>query len=215
MADITVSSLTRLGMSIAQARLFIATFGDRPPIYVDEFTNPFVASSNSLRAATASVTTERTTTSFVSTGVNALANAPRQIAFVTAGTTPADAPASALVTGTDVDGNVITETVAIAQTATSSLSTKFFSSITSVVEAVGDGTGATISIGVGGPVGLRKMPKVRGGTINVINETSVGARVTTGTFVVPASAPPYGSYSPATAADGTRDYVLAYELDLA
>jgi hypothetical protein len=214
MADISVNSLTRVGVPVNVARQLVTFAGARAPIYVDEFTNPIATSGTSLRAATASVTTERTTTSFLAGGVAALADTPRQIAFVTAGTTPADAPATATITGTDANGDAQTETVNIAQTATSATSTKFFSSITSIVEAAGDGTGATISIGIGAALGLRRKAKVRGGVVSVINETAAGARVTTGTFTVPASAPPNGSYTPSSAANGTNDYAIAYELDL-
>lgn len=215
MADISVTSLTRLGMSIARARLLVATFGERPPIYADEYTNPAAASATALRAATATVTTVRTTTSFTAGGVAALADAPRQIVFTTAGGTAADAPASATITGVDVNGDSISETVTLAQTATTATSAKFFASITSIVEAVGDGTDATIAIGIGAPLGLRRKAKVRGGVVHVINETAAGARVTTGTFTIPASALPNGSYTPSSAADASRDYVISYEQDLA
>jgi hypothetical protein len=211
MADISVNSLTRVGVGIDVARQLVASSGARAPIYVDEYTNPIATSGTSLRAATASVITERTTTSFL---VAALADTPRQIVFVTAGVTPADAPASALITGTDVNGDAQTETVNLAQTATSATSTKFFSTVTSIVEAAGDGTAATISIGVGAALGLRRKAKVRAGAVLVACEISAGTRLTTGTFTVPASAPPNGSYTPAAAADASRDYAVAYEVDL-
>jgi hypothetical protein len=35
-----------------------------------------------------------------------------------------------------------------------------------------------------------------------------------GTYVVPATGLPYGTYTPSTAPDGAHDYVLAYERDL-
>jgi hypothetical protein len=214
MADISVNSLTRVGVGIDVARQLVASSGARAPIYVDEYTNPIATSGTSLRAATASVITERTTTSFLAGGVAALADTPRQIVFVTAGVTPADAPASALITGTDVNGDAQTETVNLAQTATSATSTKFFSTVTSIVEAAGDGTAATISIGVGAALGLRRKAKVRAGAVLVACEISAGTRLTTGTFTVPASAPPNGSYTPAAAADASRDYAVAYEVDL-
>lgn len=212
MADPTVESLAR--GRYADAQLLKTALDNRSPIYVDEFTDPAAASATALRAATATVTTERTTTSFSAGGVAALAAAPRQIVFTTAGGTAADAPATATITGTDVDGNVITETVNLAQTATTATSTKCFKTITSIVEAAGDGTDATIAIGIGTALGLRRKAKARGGTINVINEIAAGSRVTNGTLATPTSAPPNGAYTPNSAADGSRDYVLTYELDL-
>lgn len=214
MADISVTSLTRIGMSSAQARAIVAASGARSPIYVEEFTDPAAASGTALRAATASVTTERTTTSFSAGGVAALAAYPRQIVFTTAGGTAADAPATATITGTDVNGDAITETVTLAQTATTATSAKFFATITSIVEAAGDGTGATIAIGIGAALGLRRKAKVRAGALMVVREISAGSYVTNGTFALPSAAAPNGSYTPNTAANGTNDYAIAYEVDL-
>ena len=118
MADPSVEALAR-GLRYESAQQLKTALGNRNPIYVDEFTNPIVTSGTSLRAATATVTTERTTTSFLAGGVAALADIPRQIVFVTGGATPADAPASAVGTGVDGNGVVFTETGTIAQTATS------------------------------------------------------------------------------------------------
>ena len=213
MADPSIEALAR-GLRYESAQQLKTALSNRNPIYVDDYKNPIVTSGTSLRAATATVTTERTTTSFLAGGVAALADTPRQIVFVTGGATPADAPASAVVPGVDVNGDVITETVTIAQTATSATSAKFFSSVTSIVEAAADGTAATVSIGVGAALGLRRKAKVRAGALVVACEISAGTRVTTGTFTVPASAPPNGSYAPSSAANGTNDYAVAYELDL-
>lgn len=215
MADLSFTSLTRVGVPVQVARQLATFAGDRSPIYVDEFTNPAAASATALRAATASVTTERTTTSFSAGGVTALADAPRQIVFTTAGTTPADAPASATITGVDVNGDAISETVTLAQTATTATSAKFFASITSIVEAAGDGTGATIAIGIGAALGLRRKAKARAGALMVTREIAAGSFVTNGTFALPSAALPNGSYTPNTAANGTNDYAIAYELDLA
>lgn len=214
MADPSIDALARGLRYDSAQQLYTALVTNRAPIYVDVFTDPAAASATALRNATATVETERTTTSFSAGGVAALAACPRQIVFTTAGGTAADAPATATITGTDVDGNVITETVNLAQTATTATSTQLFASITSIVEAAGDGTDATIAIGIGTALGLRRKPKVRGGVVHVINETAAGSRVTNGTFVIPATHAPYGSYTPNSAADGSRDYVLTYELDL-
>lgn len=215
MSDITFESLTRVGVPVQVAKQLVASSGSRSPIYVDEFTNPIAASATALRAATASVTTERTTTSFTQAGVDALADTPRQLVFTTAGSTPADAPASATITGTDANGDAQTETVTLAQTASTANSTKFWSSITSIVEAAGDGTGATIAIGIGSVLGLRRKAKIRAGAVVVACEIAAGTRVTTGTFTIPTTHPPNGSYAPSSAANGTNDYAVAYELDLA
>src|SRR5688572_11740914 len=105
MSDPSVEALARGGLRLDTARQIYNAHGNRSPIYVAEFTNAAAASATALRAATATVETERTTTSFSAGGVAALAAYPRQIVFTTAGGTAADAPASATITGTDVDGN--------------------------------------------------------------------------------------------------------------
>jgi hypothetical protein len=181
---------------------------------VDEFTDPATADAAGLEAATTVSTSVRTVTSFLAGGVAALAAYPRNITFTTAGNTPADAPASATITGTDVFGNALTETVNIAQTATIASGVKCFKTVTSIAYTVGQGTDATVSIGFGPLLGLAHKPKVRAGTVAVVDEIAVGARVTTGTFATPTTSPPNGSYSPSSAPNGSRDYAVYYERDL-
>lgn len=183
-------------------------------IQVDEFTDPAAADAAGLEAATAASTSVRTVTSFVAGGVAALAAYPRNVTFTTAGNTPADAPTTATITGTDVFGNALTEDVSVPQTATIAAGVKCFKTVTSVVYTVGQGTDCTVSIGFGVLLGLAHKPKVRAGAIAVLNENAVGVRVTTGTFATPTTSPPNGSYSPSTAANGSRDYALHYERDL-
>lgn len=214
MADPTLDQLARFTSVFERAKLLITAFTNRAPIQIDEFTNPAAASTTALRAATATVTTARTTTSFSAGGVAALAAYPRTITVTTAGGTAADAPASVVITGTDVDGNAQSETLNVSQTAATVTSVKLYKTLTSIVEAVGDGTDATLAFGIGVALGLSRLPKLRAGAVSVLNENAVGARVTTGTFALPASAAPYGSYTPSSAADGSRDYAIAYELDL-
>jgi hypothetical protein len=187
-----------------------------PVLHTQVFTDPAAASATALLAATATTVAVQTylTAALSAGGKAALAAYPRNVTFTTAGSTASDAPATAVITGTDIDGAALTETVTIAQTATIANGVKCFKTITSIVYAAGDGTGATVSIGIGAVFGLSKKPAVRGGAVHVINETSAGSRVTNGTFVVPATSPPYGSYAPNSAPDASKDYVLTFERDL-
>lgn len=138
---------------------------------------------------------------------------PRNITVTTAGGTPADAPATALVTGKDINGNTITETLTIAQTATIASGAKAFAKVTSILEAAGDGTGATLAYGIGTLVGLAKPIKSRAGRLAVLQEVAVGSVVTNGTFAATTVGVPNGTYAPNTAANGTNDYALYYEYD--
>ena len=143
-----------------------------------------------------------------------LSKHPRQLVFTTAGTTPAHAPATALITGVDAAGNVQTETVTLAQTATTATTTKFFAGFSSIAYAAGDGTGATVAIGfVDTTIGLAKKVKTRAGLTGAIREICDGSVVTDGTLTAAASALPFGSYTPNTAPNGVHDYCIMYEYD--
>lgn len=60
------------------------------------------------------------------------------------------------VTGTDIDGNVLTETLPVftVDTATTVVGSKAFATVTSYSVPAMDGTGATVSIGTGAKLGL-------------------------------------------------------------
>jgi hypothetical protein len=175
---------------------------------VDEFTNALAASAAGLKAATASTVAVQTVleADLLAGGKTELAANPRNVTFTTAGATPADAPATAVVTGFDAEGKAQTETVTLAQTATIANGVKAWSKITSIVYAAGDGAGATIAIGYGVVLGLTKTPKTRAGLTSAVHEISGGAVVTTGTLDATNK-----TYTPAAAPDGARDYAVYYE----
>ena len=181
---------------------------------VDEFTNPVAPDTVGLKAATATVTSAVTLTAadLLAGGKTALAAYPRNVTFTTDGNTPTDAPASAVVTGTDIDGNVLTETINLAQAAaTTSEGSKAFKTLTSIVFAVGDGTDATVAVGFGKKFGLSRALKSRAGRAAVLREVAAGTAVTTGVFSDAASSAPYGTYAPSADPDGSKDYAVYYE----
>lgn len=186
------------------------------PEYVQEFTDPAAAAAAGLKAATAMTVSPLTilTASLLAPGIAALLAYPRNLTFTTAGGTAADAPATVLITGTDINDAALTETVSLAQTATIAAGVKCFKTVTSLAFAAADGTGATVAIGFGAVFGLAKKAKVRAGGVAVKQEIAVGVPVATGTFVIPATSPPNGSYAPSTAPDASRDYAIYFERDL-
>lgn len=199
-----------LGPEIADVRADVArTLLPLAAITVEEYTNPAAADAAGLEAATATTVAPRSVTTFLAGGVAALAAYGRNVTFTTAGATPGDAPASALVTGTDLDDAVLTETVTLAQTAATASGAKIFKTVESVDYAAADGTAATVSIGFGALLGMSKTIKARGGLAKPIREIAVGVAVTTGVFDVPNR-----SYAPAAAPNGTNDYALYYEYSL-
>lgn len=178
--------------------------GAMAAISVDEFTNPAAAGAADLEAATATVAAQRVVTTFLAGGLAKLAAYPRNITFTTAGSTPADAPASATIVGT-YRGKPQTETVNVAQTATIATGTKPFSTITSITFTAADGTDATVSIGVGAGLGVGQLPKSRAGAVTIMHEIAAGSVVTNGALTAE------GLYTPNSAPNGTNDYAVYYE----
>lgn len=182
---------------------------------VDEWTNPIAPAAAGLKAATATVTSTVTLTAsdLLSGGKAELLARPRNVTFTTAGVTPAHAPATATITGTDINGDALTETVTLAQTATIAEGVKCFRTITSIAYPAGDGTAATVAIGFGKKFGLSKKIRARAGALMFGKEIAAGSVVTNGTLASPTTSPPNGSYSPNTDPDGSNDYSLEYEPD--
>jgi hypothetical protein len=143
-----------------------------------------------------------------------LARNPRQLVFTTAGGTPADAPANVVITGRDINGNVQSETLALAQTAASATSLKYYASIDTLAFAAADGAGSTVAITFNNTtVGLRKKLLARAGLAALEREIVDGTVVTTGAVTAAASALPNGAYTPATAPNDVHDYYIRYEFD--
>lgn len=184
---------------------------------VYEMTNPVASDTAGLRVATASAATAQTVlaAALLAPGIAALLAFPRNVNFTVAGGTAAHAPTSALITGTDIDGNALTETVVITPSAGTYAGAKAFKTITSIVLSGGTGTGATVAIGFAKIFGLPAKVKDRAGRRAVIQEVLDGALVTNGTFATPTTSPPYGSWSPNTNPDGAHDYAVTYERDIA
>lgn len=113
-----------------------------------------------LEAATATQATARTVSSFVASGVSALAAAPRPLAFLVGGTA-AHAPATATITGTGEDDAALVEVVTLRTTAAgvraagATSGEEAFKTVTSVVYSAGSGTAGTVAIGFGLLLGTR------------------------------------------------------------
>lgn len=184
------------------------------PIDCAEFTDPAAAGAATLKVATATVASVVVLgpSDLLTAGKAALAAYPRRVQFTTAGGTPADAPATATIVGKDVNGDDLTETVTLAQTAAAAASAKFFAEITSITYPVADGTDATIAIGFTTALGFSFEPKARASGLGIVQELTNGAVPgTASTFITPAAGAPYGGFTPNTAADGSNDYAIYME----
>ena len=183
-------------------------------VVVMEFTNPAAATNSGLKTATATVASPVSwdVTQLLLGGVLDFA---RLLTFTTAGATPANAPASVTITGTDVRGMFQTETLNLAQTAATVTSTKAFKTVTKMTFPAADGTAATIAVGWGASLGLVRAPKSRAGLLLAWREIVNGAEVSpvTGVLIAHTTNGPFGMYTPATPANGSNDYAVFYEGD--
>jgi len=183
------------------------------PIRTQTFTNPAAASGNAIKTAIATVASPVTYSDAALNGAigTGLLSPPRNVTITTAGVTPANAPATALITGLDILGAVQTETINVGQTATTVAGVKAFAYVKEISLPAADGTAATLAFGTGNVMGLdSKMVDLGVAAAAILKEVENGAVVTTGTFVLPSASAPFGTYSPATPPNGTLDYSLAY-----
>jgi hypothetical protein len=94
------------------------------------------------------------------------------------------------------------------------VATKCLSVLESITVPANGGVGGALEFGFGALIGLPIPMKSRAGLLKPIREIAVGVVVTTGTFTTAAAQPPHGTYAPAAAPDGTRDYALTYEVEV-
>lgn len=202
------------GTTVAdQKRAVAAALGSS--IVCDEFTNPAAPAVAGLQIATATTVADQEVlaAAMLAPGLAALAAYPRNVTFTVAGTA-AEGPTSADIVGTDIDGNALLETVALVAAAATYEGVKAFKTIVSITKKGATGTAATVAMGFGKKFGLSNTLKQRAGRSAVIQEVAVGSVVTNGTLVSAATSPPYGTYSPSTDPDATRDYAVTYECTL-
>jgi hypothetical protein len=186
---------------------------------IEEYLAPPAALPVAIMAVTATSLTAVSYTRL--TGVtSATISPPRNTTVTTAGTTPTHAPASFTIIGLDAQGNKLSETISGTNGGAATYSgVKCFAQITGVTAPAGTGVDATFSIGTGIVIGLSQTPKLRAGLALplIAREIVDGAVVTTGALTLPATNPPFGAYTPATApttagpavVDGTADITAA------
>lgn len=176
-------------------------------ITVEEYTAPVAAVANAILLAKATTVAPA---SYSGAGLDGAVGGAvmaygRNITVTTAGATPADAPATVLVTGLR-RGVVQTETITVAQTATIATGVKAFDTVTSLAFAAADGTAATVAVGFGAALGTVATPKSRKGLCNIIAETANSAKVTNGVLTA-------DLYTPNSVPNATLNYVIYFEFD--
>ena len=187
--------------------------GDLAGIVVEEFIDVPAADTDAFKT---SIATVAAAVEYAGTDLNGVvgtgALTPPRPVSVTASDSALSYAGSVTFEGVDVYGAEITEDVAITNNATTT-GNKMFARVTKISIPAQNDTSGTLQFGFGAKMGLRHKILSRAGLLAPVKEIAVGAVVTTGTFQDAAAAPPFGSYSPASAANGTRDYCLYYEAD--
>jgi hypothetical protein len=183
--------------------------------YITDEPSPTAAavSTTILKAATLITTDPQTilAASLLAGGVAAFAACPRNFT-VTGGGTTAHCPTQVVATGLDIDGNALTETLALSSG--SGTGVKAFKSFVSFVftgAVTGDGSCA---IGIGNKIGFTKSVKIRAGIPNILSEILDGGSTpvtTTATVASAVTSPPHGTWAPADALDGSDAIAITYE----
>lgn len=201
-----------LPREIADVREDVAkAFSPLANIVVEEFTNPEATATNAIKTSIAASTSAASYSGAALNGAVGGAEMAyaRAITVSTSGSTPADVPATATITGEDVDGNALTETINLSQTVATVTGTKLFKKVTLIEMPAGQGTDAALVFGISSKIGLTETPITRASLAAIIREIAAGSLVTTGTITTTDA--PYGSYTPASAPNGTNDYAIYYE----
>lgn len=165
------------------------TYGDNGQFGKRNILAVSFVSGDEMKPAAAGTTQLMTATALSNTTANSFTvtpnpDVPRNIVITIAGTA-ANVPAgNVVITGVNVEGKVITETLALTQDATGTLTGNLaFKNVTSITAPQADGTGVTLAAGYGVKIGigmrnLASMPAqvlVRTGTVETIEAPSATA----------------------------------------
>lgn len=184
-------------------------------MHVEEFTNPATADVNGIKESIASAASEQTYTGSDLDGAvgEGTMSPPRNITITTSSHTDIDA-VGVVVTGTDVNGDTISETITLTNNGnTTDVGAKAFATVTSIVVPAQTGTGGALEFGFGDLIGLGKKAKDMAGEPVVLCEVEAGSIVATGTFATASVGAPNGTYSANNAPNASRDYALVYLVD--
>jgi hypothetical protein len=180
------------------------------PFAIEEWTNPAIKDDNFFLLSTSAAATVVT-----ATGIKVTATPPRNVEVHC--TVTGTGAGNVVVAGTDINGAALTETFAVPAATGAVAGAKAFATVTTVtlpILTVGM-TVLVVKVGTGVKIGLAKKASLMTGIMHVISEYIDGTKVTTGTFAIPATGLPNGTFSPATAPDGVHDYAVMYVKDMA
>jgi hypothetical protein len=134
---------------------------------------------------------------------------PRNIVITTGGTTASIAAGTAVVTGTNIFGQSISENFTIsADQNGATTGSKAFKSVTSVVFPAGDGAGATFSVGTGAKLGIPRCADDAGDYVFSIFDGAYES--TRGTFAVDSTHVESNTFTPNGSPNGSKVVQLFY-----
>lgn len=167
------------------------------------WTDPIAVSATALKALTA--TSDSVATTITPTSQPDFA---RKISVTPGGTTADVAAGDYVVTGTNIRGEAITDTLTFAANATTKqVTTKAFKTVTNVVAPIQDGAGATFSIGVEDAMGLDRCMSEAA----VLDAFIDGVRETTAaTVTFDADEVEKNTVDPNTALNAARDLTVVF-----
>lgn len=163
-------------------------------------TTPIVASTTYILSGSAA-------SSSATTNVTTFAHQPDVARVLTAtpgGTTANVAAGNVVITGLDILGHSITDTLAITSTqSTTTTGTKAFASVSSIVLPQSGGTGVTFSVGVANALGLKRCMDAAGDLAWAMFNSAFES--TRGTAVANATDESLNTYTPNGTLDGTKN----------
>jgi hypothetical protein len=183
-------------------------------LVVDTFENVPTASTNAFLLAKASAVGAKSYTAAQLDGaVGAGVSRPaRNVTVTVAGTTAAESYTSLTVTGEDINGKSLSETIAVTAAAATYQGNSAFRKITNLAFTGGTGAGATVAVGFGNKLGFSEKTALRDTKVHVVSELQDGVHVgTAGTLAVPTVGLPNGTYTPNAAPDAAKTYTVVYE----
>lgn len=172
---------------------------------------PALASTTALAAATATSSGGSTTIP-----LTAQPDVPRNITITTGGTAGDIKAVAVVVTGTNVEGKVITESITTTvDTANTTVGNSAFKTVTSVSVPAQDGNGATYAVGYGSKLGIG-MRNIASMPVKVLTRSSTGveAMEDASASALSATLVEGNTVTTTTANDGAvgyRVYVLNYK----
>lgn len=198
---------TGLANSLPLKQLYKTSFG-----YTDTKKIVAAGSATAILGATATTTAPQTITANITQP-----DVPRAISVTPGGTTSQLLDTQVVVTGTNVEGKVITEAFQLVPSSSTIINgSKAFKTITSVFIPGQGGTAATVAVGTQNKLGVfhRLVPGQT--TVKVIQSTAISATPTiqgVPTVVANEKTIELNLVTPLTAPNGTTFLVIAYQYD--